>query len=431
MIKPLLRWLVPLCLGFCALVVRAQESTVLTLTQARELSIKNHPRITAAELIALASHEIVREARSAYYPSVTANATAVGTAASNTRIAAGGLNNPLILERNAEGVTVSQLITDFGRTHNLTASSKSQEQAQEQNALATRAQILLALDSAYFSTLQAQSLLSVATQTVATRQLTFEQVNQLAQNKLKSTLDVSFARVNLQEAMLLQAQATNDLEAAFAGLINLLGERNPPNYHLVDEPLPTAPSSDAAQLVQEALRNRPDLVQSRYQVEAARSLARAERDLHYPTISAVGTAGIVPIGDSQLRDNYAAAGVNFSLPIFEGFLYSAKQKEAQFRARAAAEDLRDAENNVIRDVKIASMNLDYAAARLDLTAKLLESANEALDLAKTRYQVGSSSIVELSQAELSQTEAQIAQARARYEYQTRSSILNYEIGELR
>ncbi len=77
------------------------------------------------------------------------------------------------------------------------------------------------------------------------------------------------------------------------------------------------------------------------------------------------------------------------------------------------------------------MNLDYAAARLDLTAKLLESANEALDLAKTRYQVGSSSIVELSQAELSQTEAQIAQARARYEYQTRSSILNYEIGELR
>jgi outer membrane protein TolC len=141
----------------------------LTLEQAQGIAITNHPRITESELVALASKQVVRESRSAFFPTITADGTAVGTSSSNTRIAAGGLNNPLILNREAEGINISQLITDFGRTANLTAGSKLQAQAQEQNALATRAEILLTVNNAYFASLQAQSILDVATQTVATR----------------------------------------------------------------------------------------------------------------------------------------------------------------------------------------------------------------------------------------------------------------------
>ncbi len=407
----------------------SQEATPLSLKQAQEMAIKNHPKITAAELIALASKEVTRQARSAFFPSVTANATAVGASGSNTRIAAGGLNNPLILSRDAEGINVSQLITDFGRTANLTASAKLRSRAEEANALATRAQILLELNSAYFEALQAQSVLQVAKQTVATRQLTFDQVSELATNKLKSGLDVSFAQVNLSESRLLLANAQNDLQASFARLSNLLGEREPRNYRLSDEPVPAGPTPDAAQMVQKALRDRPDLAQLRFQGEAAAKFARAERDLHYPTISAVGSAGVIPVHDPALKDNYAAAGVNLSLPLFEGFLFSAREKEADLRSKAAAEDLRDAENNVVRDVRVAVMDLNYAAERMTLAAQLLENANKALDLAQARYKAGSSSIVELSQAQLAKTEAEITQAKAKYEFQIRNAILNYETGE--
>ena len=126
---------------------------------------------------------------------------------------------------------------------------------------------------------------------------------------------------------------------------------------------------------------------------------------------------------------YAAAGVNISVPIFDGMLFSAREREAQLRARATEENLREAENNVIRDVRIAGLNLSYAAERLTLTAQLLESANESFELAQARYKVGSSSIVELSQAQLNQTEAEIAQAKAKYEYQTRNSVLNFQLGQ--
>ena len=409
---------------------RSEEVKTLSLSEAQQITVKNHPRITAAELIALASKQAVRETQSTYYPRVTANATAVDATADNTRIAAGGLNNPLILSRNAEGIDISQIITDFGRTMNLSASSKLHAQAEAQNALATRAEILLALDAAYFEALQAQSVLEVAKQTVTTRQLTFDQINELAKNQLRSGLDVSFANVNLNEGRLLLANAQNDLRAAFERLSNLLGERGLRTYQLLEVPTNNASIPDDMQLVQTALSNRPELLQLRFERDASLRFARAERDLNYPTISAVGSAGVVPLHDSSMRDNYAAAGVNLSLPIFDGFLFSAREQEAKLKAKAVGENLRDAEDNVIRDVRIAALNLSYAAERVTLTAQLLDSANQSFELAQARKNVGSISIVELSQAQLNETEAQIAATRAKYEYQIRQAVLNFQLGQL-
>ncbi len=405
------------------------QPQLLTLRQAQEMAITNHPRITEAQLITLATKQVVRETRSAFFPSVSADATAVDATAGNTRIAAGGLNNPLILSRQADGISISQLITDFGRTANLTESSKLQARAQEQNALATQAEILLAVNNSYFNALQAQSVLEVAKQTVTNRQLVFSQVSELATNKLKSGLDVSFAQVDLASSKLLLANANNDLQAAFASLYNVLGRRDQFAYRLLDEPIPSNSVPEDIQLVQMALRDRPDLIQLRFQTGAASRFARAENDLNYPTVSAVGAAGLLPVHDPIMRDNYAAAGINISFPIFEGFLFSARKQEARFRASASEQALRDAEDNVIRDVRIAALNFSYAVERLNLTAQLLASANEAFDLAQSRYTAGLSSIVELSQAQLNQTEAQIAQAKAKYDLQTRKSVLNFQLGQ--
>ena len=98
---------------------------------------------------------------------------------------AGGLNNPSVYDRAAGGLAVSQLITDFGRTANLTASSKFQAQAENQNANATREQVLLQVNVSYFGTLEAQAVLQVAQQTVDTRQLLLDQVSLLASNKMQ------------------------------------------------------------------------------------------------------------------------------------------------------------------------------------------------------------------------------------------------------
>jgi len=403
----------------------------LTLDEAEKIARQKHPRISAAALKALAAREVTREVRAAYFPTVSANVTAVGTPGSNTRIAAGALNNPAIFERNAEGVSVSQLITDFGRTANLTASSRSKARAEERNAEATREQVLLLVNSAYFSALEAQAVTGVARQTVDTRQTLLDQVEELAKNQLKSDLDVSFANVNLEEGKLLQARAKNDLKGALENLSTLLGETNEPDFELVEEPLPAKLALGVPELIGEALQKRPELARLRFERDAALEFAKGEKKLRFPTISAVGSVGVVPIHDSRLPDNYAAAGVNLNIPLFAGGLYAARGREAELRARALDDTLRDEENNLIREVRMARLNVDYAFERLNLTAKLLEHAIKAFDLAEARYNLGSSSIVEFSQAQLNKTSAQIAQASAKYQYHLQRALLDFQIGALR
>src|SRR5262249_8499974 len=154
------------------------NTPILSLQEAEQTALQNHPKISVANLQALSAKEVVKEVRSAFFPTLAGNVTAVGNAdENNTRIAAGALNNPSIFERAALGLNFTQLITDFGRTANLTASSKLRAKAEEENKQATRAQILLEVDSAYFAALEAQSVLRVAQQTVTARKLLLDQVS--------------------------------------------------------------------------------------------------------------------------------------------------------------------------------------------------------------------------------------------------------------
>jgi len=421
-----------LILNSSFLIFCADAPRHLTLKEAQQIALAQHPRISVAHLTALAARQATKQVQSAFYPNIYASATAVGTAdPNNTRIGAGALNNPLIYEREADGVTISQLLTDFGRTSELSRSAKLRTQADEMNLEATREQILLEVNSAYFSSLAAQSVLEVARQTVTTRQQILQQVQALAANKLRSDLDVSFASVDLDQASLLLAKARSDLKASFAVLSTLLADRAPQTFALADEPMPANFTNDLSALILEALGQRPDLARLRYQRDAAKETAKAEGKLLYPTISAVGTAGIIPTGAPQLPWDYAAAGVNLNLPLFTGGLDTARRREAQFKAKAADENLRDQENNIIRDVQISKFNLEYSYERLALTRQLLQNANEALQLAQARFKAGLSSIIELSQAELNQTSAQIGEATARADYQIQHGALDFQLGRLR
>ncbi|MGH9744214.1 MAG: TolC family protein, partial [Candidatus Acidiferrum sp.] len=168
-----------------ATLASAQTVQKLTLNQAEHLAIQNHPLIQAASNLASAAKAQVTEARSAYYPTVYGSLTGVD-AENESRIAAGGLNNPIIYDRYANGVTVSQLLTDFGRTHELVKSSDLHAQAQQENVVSTRAEVLLQVDQSYFAALKAQSVLAVAQETVKARQLVSDQVTELAKNKIRS-----------------------------------------------------------------------------------------------------------------------------------------------------------------------------------------------------------------------------------------------------
>jgi outer membrane protein len=411
----------------------AAEPKQLTLKEAQEIALRQHPRITVAELQALAAGQVVLQVRSAFLPQISSDISAVGTGdPSNTRVAAGSLGAAHAFDRASGGLTLSQLVTDFGRTSNLTESSRLHARAAKENAEAIRDLILVQVNASYFTALQAQAVVAVAEQTVATRQLVYDQVKLLTQNKLKSELDLSFAGVTLEEGKLLLAKARNDLKAASVAFSNILGFREQQEFVLMEEPMPGAIPADASPLVTQAMATRPELSQLRLERDSTKRFARAERALDYPTIKIGGATGATPERDnSQLKAQYAAGGLFMSIPLYEGGLYAARQSEAELKAHAAEENIRDMEDNIASSVRVAWLNANYASEKLQLTTKLLQHADLAYTLAQARYKVGASSMVELSQAQLNKTSAEIGVAAAKYDYLTQRALLSYQVGTLR
>jgi outer membrane protein len=405
----------------------AQNPAPLSLQEAEQAALKNHPEIQAAQFGLQAAREAVRETRSAYFP--TAFGSVTGADAENgSRIAAGGLNNPVIFDRFATGLSVGQLLTDFGRTRALVQSSSLNVQARDAGVLTERASVLLDVDRAYFSVLRTEAVQRVAQETVNARQVVVDQVSALAASGLKSGLDLSFARVNLATAQLLLVQAQNDTDRAFASLATAIGLDRPVVYAVSDQPLPGAPPPEIGPLLDQAMHDRPDLVEARFSAESATKLADAERDLLFPSVTAVGTFGVTPYHQTGINDRYAAVGVNVNVPIMNGNLFAARHSEALYRAEATTARVRQLQNLIARDVNVAWLNARTAFQRLDLTNQLLDQASQALDLAQSRYNLGLSSIVELSQAQLNKTNAELEQASAKYEYQVEAAALAYQIG---
>ena len=404
----------------------AGVSMALSITDAEQLALKNNPEISVAKLNALASQQVTREARSALWPTAVADLTGVDSR-ENSRITAGGLTNPIIFPRVAVGTGVSQLITDFGHTTNLVSSANLSAKAESENAIATEEQIRLAADQAFYSALQAQSVTKVAEQTVNARQTLADQVEALFKSKLKSQLDLSFANVNLSQAKLLLLDAQNNENAALASLSAVLGYPTVQNFQLVEDTTPLAPPpGNVDNLISDAFNKRPELLSLGFQFQSAQKFQTAERDLLFPTIRAAGAVGDAPVRDPALSNWYGAVGVNIEIPIFNGFLYNAKSREASLRAQAVHDRLLDLRNRISRDVRTSWLNASTAFNRLGVTQQLLDQSNLALDLSGTRYKLGLGSIVELSQAQLQQTQAEISNAQASYDYRLALAVLRFE-----
>ena len=403
-----------------------QRPRCLSLKDAQALALKNNPQISVARLTALASQQVTREVRSNLWPTATVDLTGVD-ADPGTRITAGALNNPTVYQRAAAGTVVSQLITDFGRTTNLVSSANLAAKAENQNAVATKQQILLAVDQAFYNALQAQAVLTVAQRTVADRQTVADQVGALFKNKLKSELDFSFANVNLAQAKLLLLDAQNNQNAALASLSAVLGFSSLQNFQLAEDTTAiTSPQGNVDDLIATAFSMRPEILALQFQTESAKKFQTAERDLFFPDIRALGAVGDTPVRNPVISSWYGAVGVNVEIPVFNGFLYSARSHEAAFRAQAEQERLRDLRDRISRDVRTSWLNATTAYDRLAVTQQLLEQANLALDLAQARYKLGLGSIVELSQAQLQQTQAQITNAQAGYDYRLALAVLQYQ-----
>lgn len=416
----------------------------LSLQEARAIALGNSPSLRSANEQLRAARNSIATARSAWFPQVSADATSVradegGTHVErngidqqlNSYITAGALNTSTLLDRNAAGIKVTQLISDFGKTGSRVDSAKANYAAARQSLADQRAAVLLNVTETYFRTLQAQATERVARKTVEDRQLELEKISLLTKAQAKSELDTSFATVALEQSKVLLLQSENDLEAQRAQLAFTMGlkaEVMAARPLVEDEKLPTPTQTSITDVIESAERSRPEVAAQKALYDAARSTADAEKAESYPTLSLLAATGKTFSGDERLPDHYAAVGLNVSVPIFAGGYYQSKQAAAEHRANATLDRLSDLQNSIERDARIAWLNLQAGSQALVASERLRNYAEKSLELAQSRYDLGLSSIVELNRAELNEIDAQIQNIRARYEYQIDLARVAYQSG---
>jgi outer membrane protein len=406
---------------------------MLSLPEATTMAIQSHPQIAAAQDMAASSSQRITESRAAYYPTVDGEITGA-QGLYQGRLGAGSLSSSQLFNRFGQGLQVTQLVTDFGRTKNLVAQSQYQAQAAIQNTQATVYDVVVGVNRAYFGVLMAQAYVTVANETVGARQILTDQITALANASLKSQLDVSFAAVNLSEAKLLLIRSQDAVDRAYADLARAIGQDQAVRYRLADVPSPGAPPDSPDPLISEAIQNRPELRNLQLQLQGAQSFEQAEADLSHPSVSFIAVGGGLPYLGQDPRVapyGYEGAALNVDIPIFNGHLFAARRRTAHYEAQASGERVRNLRQQVERDVRTAWISVSTAWQRIPVTEAFIKQAQLALVLAQGRYNLGLASIVEITQAQLNLTQAQIENVSATYDYQTAYAELQYTVGALR
>jgi len=405
----------------------------LTVDKCIEIALKKNPVIVAAVSTVDVNQSRVGEARSAYYPQLTATGTfdrispIPGTAAAPLGI------RPTFNQYTAT-VGLNQTIYDFGRTSSSVDVSKYNLDSSRYDLSASQDTIALNVKQAYYGVLQAKRNRDVAADVIKEFQLHLDQAEGFYKVGTKAKIDVIKAEVDLSNAKLSLINADNALKIAWVTLNNVIGVPDAPEYTIEDNLSFQKYAITLEEATERAFENRPDLLSIIAKRQSAEANISLQRSGYYPVFSGSATynSAAVDIPPSALSqgglDHGWDVGVALTIPLFNGFLTShqvAEAKSSLYVIKATEETLR---YQILLDVRQGFLNLQAAEASISTSELAATQATENLDLANGRYAAGVGSPIEVSDAFATYVTAQAAYIGALYNYKLAQATIERAMG---
>ena len=254
------------------------------------------------------------------------------------------------------------------------------------------------------------------------------------------------ATVANAEATLLNAQRA--LQLSEARLMNTL-QLDPLNSYTFVAPSAeqialVARTYNPDELLRAAYEARADLTAQEYAIEAAEEQITIARSSMLPSLrlnAGMGTSyssfGRDPLtGDTQafgdqLTDNRSQnVGLSLSIPIFNRFQTRTSMERAEVQLSNAQLDLENLQQSIALEVRQAYLDYQTAVKRLEVTDKQVRSAAQALEVEQARYDVASSTLVELTQARARYVDAESQRVQAIFQFHLQHRLIEYYLGIL-
>ncbi|MHA7820643.1 MAG: TolC family outer membrane protein [Erythrobacter sp.] len=387
------------CLGALTLAGIAAPAQADTLREALAAVYNDNPTLEAARANQRATDEDVPIARAPGLPSINATATHIEF----LRQSGNSFTAP---ERNL-GINAQLTVPIYsgGSVRNSINAAQERVAAGQADLRGTESSIFSQTVAAYMDVLRTEALAQLALNQVEVLDVTFQSTSDRFEIGDLTRTDVAQAQSRL-------AVAQGDLRTAYANLvtaretyIELVG-RAPIDLE-APPPLPGLPET-VGEAVVTALENNPDLIAAKERAEAAGYDTEVAGSGRLPTIGLFangdysnffGTLGGPVSSDFAQSETTANAGVQVTVPIFQGGLPAARQRQAGARESAALEQVVVAERDIIQQTRAAYASWQASNAVIESSITAVEAAELSLEGVRAGNSIGNRTIIEVLNAE--------------------------------
>jgi outer membrane protein len=425
--------------GAASAAAAAEAGGSLTLKQAINIALREHPSIKQSRENMAAARYNIGVARAGYLPQVNfvsnyyyGNAFASAARKPLTAATGGTISSVSTAETTNYyfyQFQANQLLYDFGKTPGLIDESRATFGQSQQDYAGNRQQVVLDARTAYFGYLAATRAQKVQEVTVRQNQDLLKQAQGFYKVGLKAKIDVTKAEANLYQAEANLIQAKNNVQLAQVTLMNALGLKTWPYTQVEDVLEVTIPPRSLEELRAQALQQRPEIRKNLYVQKFSEAGIQVARAGYFPTFSSTAAYGWQSLDQpfANLPSNWYV-GAAMTIPLFEGFstAYSVNQNKALLRS--AVENREVLRQNVIKEVNQSYLNVKTGWELIRATKKALEAARENLRLAWGRYQAGVGTIIEFTDAQVQFSQADLNFVQALYNYRVYEAQLDKAIG---
>jgi len=390
--------------------INLESIRILDLQSAQRIAAQDNPTIAAAEARVRQAEERVWQARSAYFPQLSASGSGTRSILSENAYSASLNNNPSADDTTdlygARLTATWTLFNGFAREYSNLSARYGRESTEEARKDTLRI-LMSSVAASYYNAQLALENIIIAEANAAFNRRQLEDANARYRVGTGSLSDVLNFEVQINSAKANLIRAKQQYELAAFGLAALMGIPDailPPHIELSKleaEHQAELTAPDAQTLIQYALGHRPDVQRAYHAVAQSKAGVGAARAGFFPSVNLTGTfdANQMDSMDFEQDDFGKSVALNFSYPLFAGGYNRARVSEARSGVAEAQSNLENAKINVKAEVASSVATLISAQEQLALQRSNAKLVQQVRDLVEKEYAAGQASLVRLNEAQ--------------------------------
>jgi len=337
-------------------------------------------------------------------------------------------------------VTLQYLIFDFGRRAARVDAARAEQCAAGAHFIRTNQEVAYGVASRYYSLVTAKERLQASVESLKTTQTTQDAAEEQLRNGRSTLPDVLNARAETAQALFDKESADGDERIARVALTEAIGVEPTPDITIDYQPnasLPEELTMPINELIERAMKGRPDLESQAAEIRAADEAIRLAKAEYRPTIGFSGTAAYTSIWPTASYGELGSAsaptwsaGISLDWRLFDGGARKHELLDAESKWRAAKDELTDKQDQTTREVWTAYIGFHTAYRKQEAAVALLNSANASYSASLDAYKYGVKNLIDVVTAEKQLAQARLSSVAARSQLLLDAVDLEFVTGNL-